>query len=220
MITTEQSSKTHTGNGATTVFPTTFRFLANSHLSVYVNSVLQTEVTHYTVDGAGDPEPGGSITFLTAPANGAVVYIERNTPVLQLTDLRPEGRLIADDIEEMYDYRCMVEQELRRDLNEVQAVTTPAVISAGSIVFANHTFTVDPDDVESSFPMNVAVASGSTATSAWCTRLQNLTNPSEVFDEPPAIQWEPGVGSNVSLKRVSGLQPGNQYTIRIAVVIP
>lgn len=215
----EASSKSYTGNGVTLSFPTTWRFLDAAHLSVYVDDVLQTETTDYTVSGEGDAEPGGTVTFLTAPANGDSVYIERNTTVTQEVDLRPSGPYLADDIEEMFDRLTLIAQENRRIAQEAAAVASPATISAGSLVFADKTF-LTGDEVEDSFPMDVVVASGSTATGCWAVRLRNLDDAAEVFDEPPVVQWAPGVGSNVSLKFCGGLKPNTNYTLRIAAVIP
>lgn len=221
----EQSSKTYTGNGATQDFPTTWRFLDSAHLTVVLTDTGGTETTlvegtHYTVSGEGDAEPGGTVHMLTAPANGETLYIERNTPITQETDLRPEGRFEADDIEDVFDRLTLICQEIRRIAEEAAAIASPATVSAGSIVFASKDFTTGVNDIESAFPFNVAVTGGSTATDAWCTRLQNLDDASEVFDEAPAIQWGPGSGDNVSVKRVSGLKPNTNYRLRIAAVIP
>lgn len=219
-VATELSARTLTGDGSTTSFPCGFRALDDAHLSVYLAGVLRTLGTHYTVSGAGDPDSTVTVEMLTAPGNGVALYVERNTPILQSVDLRPEGRFDSDDVEEMFDKLTLIAQENRRIAEEAAAIASPAVISAGSIVFTDHTFTADADDVESTFPFNVTVASGSTATGCWCVRLRNLTNPSAVFDEKPAIQWAPGVGNAVSLQGVDGLQPGDEYTIRLATVIP
>jgi hypothetical protein len=76
----------YTGNGATTVFAYNFKILSNTDLKVYVDNVLQTLTTNYTVSGVG-VEGGGNVTFVTAPADALNVYIARNgMAYTQLTD--------------------------------------------------------------------------------------------------------------------------------------
>lgn len=66
--------KSYTGNGSTTAFAVPWPFYDNADLKVYVAGVLKTITTDYTVAGAG-VAAGGTVTFVTAPANGAVVTI-------------------------------------------------------------------------------------------------------------------------------------------------
>lgn len=86
-----------TGNAVTVTFNFTFLAYASSEISVYVNDVLQTLTTHYTVAFSTSPVPSGtpsagSITFVatpagqasgTAPANGVTVSIIRTAPYTQ-----------------------------------------------------------------------------------------------------------------------------------------
>lgn len=218
-IEVQVSSIAYTGDGAQLDFPTTFSFGEASDLTVVVDDVVKTLDVDYTVAGAGAAEPGGTVSFLVAPANGADILIERNTPITQLTNFVTSGPFSAATITRAFDKLTRICQSLLRRVLALEAITTPATISAGSIVFADKTFATGAE-VEDSFPMNVAVASGSTATGCWAVRLRNLDEPAEVFDEPPAIQWAPGVGSNVSLQRCSGLRANTNYTLRIAAVIP
>lgn len=216
----ETSSIEYSGDGARVDFPTTFSFGGESDLTVEVDDVVQTLDVNYTVDGAGDPEPGGTVTFISgAPANGSTVAITRNTPITQLTNFVTSGPFAAATITRAVDKLTRICQSLKRRVEELEAITTPAAIAAGSIVFADKTF-LTGDNVEASFPMNVAIAGGSTGTGFWAVRLRNLDDPTEVFDEPPAIQGAPGVGNNVSLKFCAGLKPNTNYTLRVAAVIP
>jgi len=43
----------YTGNGSTSVFAYTFKIFADAEVNVWVDSVLKTLTTHYTVSGAG-----------------------------------------------------------------------------------------------------------------------------------------------------------------------
>ena len=59
----------YTGNGVTTAFAFSWRFLATSEIKVYVNDVLQS--TGYSVSAPGS---SGTVTFSSAPANGAATH--------------------------------------------------------------------------------------------------------------------------------------------------
>lgn len=71
----------HTGPGAQTAFAYTFHIANASDLKVTVNGTTKLLTTDYTVSGAG-VEPGGTVTFVTAPASGAKVRIERKSLLL------------------------------------------------------------------------------------------------------------------------------------------
>ena len=66
-ISTTESRKSYTGNGSTVAFSFPYKFLADCDLKVYVDNVLKTLTTDYTVSGAGS-DSGGTVTFVTAPA--------------------------------------------------------------------------------------------------------------------------------------------------------
>jgi hypothetical protein len=222
-VETESSSRTSQGNDVTTTFPTGFLFFDNAHITVTLidEDGVETELTentHYTLTGAGETA-GGDVEMVTPPASGESLYIERNTPILQEVDLRPNGRYLPDTLEGMADKLTLIAQENRRIAESAAAIAAPAEIAAGTIVFADKTF-LTGDSVEDSFPMNVTVAGGSTGTGFWAVRLRNLDDAAEVFNEPPAIQAAPGAGDNVSLKFCAGLKPNTNYTLRIAAVIP
>ena len=115
-VSTEVARKDYAGNGVLTTFPTTFRFLDNSHLKVIlvVDSTgvetTQTITTDYTVTGA-DAAAGGDVEMITPPASGETLIIKRSIPNTQLTDLQTNGPLPADAIEDMVDQLTMRVQE-------------------------------------------------------------------------------------------------------------
>ena len=111
-VSSTTSRDEYNGNAATLIFAYTFRILDEDHIAVYVDDVLQTITTHYTVSGVGD-SGGGSITFLAAPASGTgnVVFI-RNVPVTQETDYVENDPFPAESHEEALDKLTMIAQQL------------------------------------------------------------------------------------------------------------
>jgi hypothetical protein len=111
-VSSATSRNEYNGNAATLIFAYTFRILDEDHIAVYVDDVLQTITTHYTVSGVGD-SGGGSITFLSAPASGTgnVVFI-RNVPVTQETDYVENDPFPAESHEEALDKLTMIAQQL------------------------------------------------------------------------------------------------------------
>lgn len=98
------------GNGSTTVFPYTNKIFADTDLKVYLDGVLQTLTTHYTVSGAGT-DAGGNVTFLTAPTNGASVVIVRDVANTQLIDYPAAGAFPSVATEDGLDRRTIISQQ-------------------------------------------------------------------------------------------------------------
>lgn len=117
---------TSTGNGVTTVFPYSFRILAEADLRVSVDDVVKTLTTHYTISGVGDAS-GGNVTFLTAPANGADVVIERSRAYTRTTDYQRNGSFDEQTVDADFDAAIMLIQQLReitRRIPQLAAGTT------------------------------------------------------------------------------------------------
>lgn len=97
----------YTANGVTTVFPFEFYIISAADLQVTVNGV---EVnTGYTVTGTGNLG-GGNVTFLTPPATGATVMLERVVPTTRLTDYQDNGDMLADTVNKDFDRLWMAIQ--------------------------------------------------------------------------------------------------------------
>lgn len=120
------------GNGVTTAFSYPYRFLADADLDVYIDGTLKTLTTHYTVTGAGDPS-GGTVTFLTAPANGTEVVIVNNPDATQSLDLGDNDPLPADDLEAALDRLTLLVQR-ERDQRARSLVLADSDTSTASMV--------------------------------------------------------------------------------------
>ena len=125
-IATNVSSVSYTGNGTTVYFPFTGKFLSASDLRVSVTTsgveVVKTINTHYTVTGAGE-DSGGNVTFLTAPASGTTVTIQRNTTFTQPTKLVNNGVFDAEVIEDALDRVTLLAQQVKEQAD--RAVRMP-----------------------------------------------------------------------------------------------
>jgi hypothetical protein len=90
-----------TGNGVTTVFPYAFKILSADDLKVTVDNVLRTLGADYTVSGVGGN--GGNVTFLVAPANGAIVVRYSDTLMKRDTDYQQNGDFREDVVDADFD---------------------------------------------------------------------------------------------------------------------
>lgn len=107
------------GNGATTAFDFAFKVFATSDLSVFLRDAddvdtSQTETTHYTVslNSDQDSDPGGTVTFVTAPASGYDVYINSAIPLTQSTSLSNAGGFYPAVLNNVHDRHTALIQQL------------------------------------------------------------------------------------------------------------
>jgi hypothetical protein len=61
---------TYTGDGSTTQYSITFPFIDSTHVQAFIGG---TQTTAFTISSS-------TLTFTSAPANSAVIRIERQTP--------------------------------------------------------------------------------------------------------------------------------------------
>lgn len=97
----------YNANGLTTVFPFEFYIINSNDLRVTLNGEVAT--SGYSVAGAGNIG-GGDVTFLTPPAGGTVVMLERVVPTYRLTDYQDNGDLLADTVNKDFDRLWMAIQ--------------------------------------------------------------------------------------------------------------
>lgn len=84
--------ETATGDGTTTVVAYSFPILSSDDLVVTIDGVV---TTAYTLTGVGS-SVGGTITFTTAPANGAAIVKYRSTALRRDTEYQYQGDFRAD----------------------------------------------------------------------------------------------------------------------------
>ena len=112
-ISTTTSKVSYTGNGVTTVFAYTFKIFADSEVTVYVDDVLKTLTTHYTISGAGSAS-GGNVTFTSGntPPDTKSVVLLRNITKTQLTDYVENDSFPAETHESALDKLTMLVQDV------------------------------------------------------------------------------------------------------------
>ena len=110
-VSTTEARKTYNGDGVSVNFATPY-FLANADLKVYVDGVLKTITTDYSVSGAGVTS-GGTVTMLSAPVSGTGnVVIIREPDQLQSSQLPSNDPFPSKTVETMIDKLTMLVQRL------------------------------------------------------------------------------------------------------------
>lgn len=107
----------YVGNGVTNSFTIPFLLILPTDLDVFLNGVEQT--SGYVITGAGNPT--STITFTTAPAVGADVYLVLNVPFERLNDYQENGDFLASTVNRDYDRIWQALKQLYR--GAVRALT-------------------------------------------------------------------------------------------------
>jgi hypothetical protein len=173
----------YTGNGSTTVFSYGFKILVNTGVEVSVDNVVKTLTTDYTVSGVG-ASGGGSVTFLTVPANGSIVALLRKQPLAQSSTYTTNEAFPSTRLEKDLDKAIMTVQQLKEQMGRAltfakastltnQTVDTPVV---GSFARAKVGGGIDWATVVSagSVSVPVAVNQGGTGATDAATARTNL----------------------------------------------
>ncbi len=113
MTSTTTSAKVrYNGDDTTLDFPTTFKFIKNSHVTAILRDAsdieaIWVEATDFTLTGAGDTD-GGTLQAIVAPATGEVLIIKLDAPFTQEKEFPLGGPFPSTQVEEMGDLAAMV----------------------------------------------------------------------------------------------------------------
>jgi hypothetical protein len=132
------TSNTYTGNGSNKLFSITFPYLDTSDIDVYLNGMLQTITTQYTFANAT------TVEFVAAPANGAVILLDRSSDdtTLQATFF-PGSSIKAADLNDNFDQVLFLAQETNNNVANAVAGQIPdgtitnAKLAADSVASSN-----------------------------------------------------------------------------------
>lgn len=174
------------GNDAATTFPLPFRFFADSDIIAQLiddSTGAVYDMTlgiDYTLTGAGEPEVSGSATGqITLPAplpSGYTLFVRRELPLTQPTDIVNQGRFFPETHETVFDRLAMQIQQAVGGLGKALRVrpTEPAPAFLPPINQRAHKL-LSFD--ENGNPVALAPASGSAAELA--IDLANSTDPAK-----------------------------------------
>lgn len=131
-------SSTFTGNGSAGPFTIGFAYLNVTDVKVEVDSVLQTQGTNFTVAGS-------ALTFTSGsePANGAVIYIYRDTAIASPVALFSAGAPIkAADLNNNYtQIRYAAEEADSKSDDAISTANTASTNASTAVTTANSAVT-------------------------------------------------------------------------------
>jgi len=121
----------YTADGVQTVFTYPFPIFKDTDIDVYEDATLKTMTTDYTVVGAGNVS-GGTITFVTPPANGVVVTLRRNLTIQRTSDYLVPDDFRAKLINYELDHHTAVLQQISDGQGQSLQYTTVTTLTAGT----------------------------------------------------------------------------------------
>jgi hypothetical protein len=139
-VATVATTQRFNGNGSQTSFSYAYPYFANSDFKVYVNDVLQTLTTHYSVNATGALSEGkylgANIVFVTAPVAGSLnVRVSRRVTAVQNTDISNITQLNMTDVETTLDKVVIIAQDSVDNSNQtVDSAITEAVAAAEAAI--------------------------------------------------------------------------------------
>jgi hypothetical protein len=139
-VATVATTQRFNGNGSQTSFSFAYPYFANTDFKVYVNDVLQTLTTHYSVNATGalteGKYPGANIVFVTAPVAGSLnVKISRRVTAVQNTDISNITQLNMTDVETTLDKVVIIAQDSVDNANQtVDSAISEAVTAAEAAI--------------------------------------------------------------------------------------
>jgi hypothetical protein len=122
----------YTAGAGQSLFPYDYPIFTDPNLKVYVNDVLKTLTTHYTVAGAGN-DTGGDVTFVTPMIGGEIVTIKRDIAIERLADFQQNGPNSSQAMNDELDRITMVEQQLEASIARCLRLATFAPISDAAL---------------------------------------------------------------------------------------
>jgi hypothetical protein len=128
---------TYTGNGSTTSYAIPFSYIDSSHVKAYINGTLTSAFTVST----------STLTFTSAPANGATIRIERQTPIdARLVDFADGSVLTEADLDRSANQTFYIAQEVADDQINNLALDTDDKYNANSKIIKNLANPVNAND--------------------------------------------------------------------------
>ena len=160
---------TYTGNGSTTQYAITWEYLDSTHVKAYLDGVA---TTSFTISSS-------TVTFNSAPTNGAIIRIERETPLTaRLVDFQDGSVLTESDLDKSANQNFFAVQEFSDDASNYLQLGTDDKYNANSKVIKNVANPVDNNDaVNKTYLENTWLSSANkTALTTLQTNITAITN--------------------------------------------
>lgn len=131
-VSTTISNIVYTADGVQTVFPITYSVDSASDIVVGLDGIITTTGFTITLNANQSANPGGEVTFDTAPVNGVQVDLARQTSLTQQTDYNAYDPFPAETHERALDKLTLIAQDI--DSRSAKYVRVPtATNSAGNV---------------------------------------------------------------------------------------
>jgi len=137
-ISTTTAKSRYAGDGATTSFPTGFKFLDNDHVKVILRDAagaetVWTEGSEYALTGAGAPG-GGTVAVSTSPTDhtpnlGEVLVVKLAISPSQETSLPLGGAFSSTAVEAMADLAALRDQQVAEALSRAVKFTETTALA-------------------------------------------------------------------------------------------
>jgi hypothetical protein len=131
-LSTTNNRNDYTATGGQTTFAYTFKIFATSDLQVFVNDVLKTLTTDYTVTGAGQ-SAGGNVIFNAGLTANDKVAIVRAVPYDQQTVYVDNDKFPASSFNDSLDKLTMLAQQLLEKLGRALTLKTSSTQSGKTV---------------------------------------------------------------------------------------
>ena len=89
---------TYTADSSTASFTFNFEIADQNSIEVYVDNVLKTITSDYSVSFDSGVSGTGSVVFVTPPSNNATIILKRDTDIVRTTDFQTSGSFTASAI--------------------------------------------------------------------------------------------------------------------------
>lgn len=125
----------YTASASQTDFDYPFEITAEADIAVYVDGVLKTLTTDYTVAGEGN-DNGGTITFTTGRTSGEIVTLYRDTAIARDTDFGQNAGLTSAAFNREFDKLFFITQELENKVGRALRIPQTTSIENSNIELA------------------------------------------------------------------------------------
>ena len=183
------SPQTYTGNGSTTTFSIPFTFINSTDVKATVGGGTAVATSTYSID-----VPNSNFIFNTAPANGAVIKIFRDTNNANIeANLQSGSTLRAVDFNDNFQQLLFVTQESTDLADTAVADSAAAVVSANAAVATSNT-----SNTNSTNAVNTANTASTNASAAVTTANTADTNATAALNNSRESDGSGGFTSAIS----------------------